>query len=100
MNGGGGGAEAGGGGGDTRECLSIGMPTCVSLMCFSHNPGPHAAMLHTCDGGFQTSCDDKKSHAMCCDCKFNMLNILIPLLGYLSYLLCDLHAVCCIVKGI
>ena len=39
-------------------------------------PGPHAAMLHTCDGAFQWYCDGSKWHAMCCNRKFNMLNIL------------------------
>ena len=31
-------------------------------------PGPHAAMLHTCDGVFQKSCDAQNLHAMCCEC--------------------------------
>ena len=52
-------------------------------------PGPHAAMLHTCDGVFQRHCDASKLHAMCCDKKFNMLNILLPILEYLSHLLSD-----------
>ena len=36
-------------------------------------------MLHTYDGAFQTSCNVSKSR------KFNMLNILVPILEYLSY---------------
>ena len=60
-------------------------------------PGPHAAMLHTCDGVFQRRCDASKSHAMCCDKKFNMLNILLPILEYLSHLLSDSQTVFSIV---
>ena len=43
-----------------------------------HIPRPHAAMLHmyTCNGVFLRCCDVSKSHAMCCNRKFNMLNIL------------------------
>ena len=40
-------------------------------------PGPHAAMLHICDVALQTPCDVSKLHAICCDGKFNMLNILL-----------------------
>ena len=43
-------------------------------------------MLHTCDGAFQWCCDGSKSHAMCCDRKFNMLNILRLISEYLSCL--------------
>ena len=50
---------------------------------------PHDAMLHTCDGAFKRGCDASKSRAMCCDKKLNMLNILVPILEYLSRLLCD-----------
>ena len=62
---------------------------CVSkLLClglrFRHKPGPHAAMLHTCDGAFIRGCD--ASESMCCDRKLNMLNILVPILEYLGYL--------------
>ena len=46
--------------------------------------GPHAAMLHTCDGAFKRCCNASKSHAMFCDRKFNMLNILLPILECLS----------------
>ena len=60
---------------------------CLSMT--SYEPGPHAAMLYTCDGVLQRCCDGSKSHAMCCDKKFNMLNILLPILEYLSYLLSD-----------
>ena len=28
-----------------------------NVLRFSHKPGPHAAMLHTCDGGLETICD-------------------------------------------
>ena len=63
----------------------------------SRKPGPHAAMLHTCDGVFQMPCYVSKSHAMSCNRKFNMLNILLPISEYLSHLLCDLHMVCSIV---
>ena len=44
-----------------------------------HKPGPHDAMLHTCDGASKRGCDASKSSAMCCDRKLNMLNILVPI---------------------
>ena len=66
----------------------------------THKPGPHDAMLHTCDGASKRRCDGSKSRAMCCDRKLNMLNILEPIKEYLSHLSCDLHAVCFIVMGI
>ena len=61
---------------------------------------PHAAMLHTCDGVFQSSCDAAKSPAMACDAFSNMLVILLPILEYLSYLLSDFQTVCSIVMAI
>ena len=61
----------------------------AAMLHTCNKPGPHAAMLHTCDGVFQTTCDGSKSHAMCCDRKINMLNILLLILEYLSYLLFD-----------
>ena len=63
-------------------------------------PGPHTAMSYTCDGAFHLCWDARKSHAMCCDRKFNMLNILVPILKYLSYLLSDLQTGFSIVMGI
>ena len=42
----------------------------------------------------------KKSHAMCCNGKFNMLNIFCPILEYLSYLLSDFQTVFSILMGI
>ena len=45
---------------------------------------PHAAMLHICDGVFQSSCDAGKLPAMVCDAFSNMLVILLPILEYLS----------------
>ena len=47
----------------------------------------HAAMLHTNDGTSKSPCDDSKSYAMFCDAYSNMLEIWIPILEYLSYLL-------------
>ena len=35
---------------------------------------PHAAMLHTCDGVFQSPCDAGKLLAMLCDVNSNMFN--------------------------
>ena len=66
----------------------------------THKPGPHAAMLCTCDGTFRRGCDASKSCAMCCDRKFNMLDILVPILEYLCYLLTDFQTVFIIVMGI
>ena len=60
---------------------------------------PHVAMLHTCDGVFQSSCNAGKSHAMLCDVNSNMLVILLPILEYLSYLLSDFQAVFSIMIG-
>ena len=56
---------------------------------YTHKPGPHAAMLYTCDGVFHVCCDARKSHAMCCYRKFNMLNVFLSILQYLSYVLSD-----------
>ena len=71
-----------------RGCCVLFISFCeICRTCYK--PSLHAAMLHTCDGAFQTSCDVSKSHAMCCDRKFNMLNILVPTLVYLSYLSSD-----------
>ena len=58
-----------------------------------YKAGPYAMMLDTCDGAFHLCCDARKSHAICCDRKFNMLNILLLILQYLSYLLSDYQAV-------
>ena len=71
-----------------------------SSRLYSVKPGPHAAMLHTCDGGFQATCDISKSHAMCCDRKFNMFNILLLFLEYLSYLLSDFQTDFSILMGV
>ena len=54
---------------------------------------PHAAMLHTCDGVFQSYCDAGKTHAMCCDAFSNMLEFLPPILEYVSHLLSDFETV-------
>ena len=59
----------------------------------SIKPGPHAAMPYTCDGVFPLCCDARKSHAMCCDRKFNMLNILVLILEYFGYLQSDFQTV-------
>ena len=67
---------------------------------FRYKDQPHAAMLHTCDGTFQTSCDTSKSHAMCCDAFSNMLGFLLPILEFLGCLLSDFQTVCSIVMGI
>ena len=66
----------------------------------SYKPGPHAVMLYTCDGAFRRGCYASKSRAMCCDRKLNMLNILIPILEYLSYLSPYFQTVFIIVMGI
>ena len=58
---------------------------------------PHAAMLHTCDGVLQSTCDAGKYHAMHCDVNSNMFNILLLILEYLSYSLSDFQKVCNIV---
>ena len=54
---------------------------------------PHAAMIHTHDGTFQSSCDASKSYAMLYDADSNMLVILLPILKYLSHLLSDSQTV-------
>ena len=61
---------------------------------------PHAAMLYTRDGTFQSSCDTSKLHAMCCDVFSNMLEFLLPILEYLSHLSSDFQTVCSIVMVI
>ena len=66
----------------------------------SYIPVPHDAMLHTCDGVSKRDCDVSKSRAMCCDRKTNMLNNLVPILEYLSYLSPDFQTVFSIVMGI
>ena len=66
----------------------------------SFKPGPHVAMLYTCDGAFHLCCDARKSHAMCCDRKLNMLNILHSISEYLSYLRSDFQAVFSIMMDI
>ena len=58
-----------------------------------HKAEPHAAMLHTHDVTFQSTCDTAKSPAMACDAFSNMLVIWLPILEYLSYLLSDLQTV-------
>ena len=65
-----------------------------------YKPAPHTAMLHTCEGAFQWCCDVLKSHAMYCDRKLNMLNILLRILEYLSYLPIDFQTCLSIVTGI
>ena len=45
---------------------------------------PHAVMLYTRDGTFQSSCDTLKSHAMCCDIFSNMLEFVLPILSRIS----------------
>ena len=57
-------------------------------------------MLHTCDGAFQRCCNALKSHAMCCDRKMNMLNILPPIYEYLSFMTSDFQTGFSSVMGI
>ena len=57
-------------------------------------------MLYTRDGTFQSSCNALKSHAMCCDAFFNMLEFLLPILEYLSHILSDFQTVYSIVMAI
>ena len=54
---------------------------------------PHVAMLHTCDGTFQSTCDTSKSPVVCCDAFSNMLEFLLPILEYLSNLSSDSQTV-------
>ena len=63
---------------------------------------PHATMLPTCDGLFQSPCDAGKLLAMCCDTFSNMLEFMLPILEYryLSYLVSDFQTVCIIVMGL
>ena len=65
-----------------------------------HKAQPHAVMLHTCDGAFQSSCDAGISHAMFCDVNSNMFNILLPIMEYLSQLLSEFQTVCSIMMEI
>ena len=65
--------------------------TSQSIAC--DKPRPHAAMLHTCDFAFEGCCDGLKLHAMCCDKKLKMLNILVAILEFLSYLPSDFQTV-------
>ena len=44
---------------------------------------PHAAIMHTCDGAFQSSCDAGISHAILWDVIYNMFNILLPIMEFL-----------------
>ena len=48
-------------------------------------PRAHAAMLYTCDGTLNTSCDALELHAMYCNAISNMLDILLPVLSYRSF---------------
>ena len=59
-------------------------PTIAGVPHRSVWPGLYAAILQTCDGAFQSSCDAGKLHAMLCDVNSNMFNILLALLEYLS----------------
>ena len=61
---------------------------------------PHAAMLHTCDGVFPSSCDGGKLPAILCDVNSNMFVILLPILEYLSHLSSDFQTVCSILMVI
>ena len=61
---------------------------------------PPAVMLYTRDVTFQSPCDISKSHAMGCDEFSNMLEFLIPIMDYLSYLLSDFQTVYSIVMVI
>ena len=58
-----------------------------------HKAQPHAAMLHACDGLFQSYCHARKMHAMCCNAFSNMLECLLPILEYLQYYLSDFETV-------
>ena len=44
-------------------------------------------------GAFKVCCDALKSHAMCCDRKFSIFNIFLPILEYLRYLLYNFQTV-------
>ena len=60
-------------------------------------PGPHAAILYTCDGMSQRCCDALNLHEMFCDRKFNiiMFNIIIPIWNISAiYLSSDFQTVC------
>ena len=46
----------------------------------TYKPEPHAAMLHTHDGTFQSPCNVLKLHTMSCDAFSNMLVISLPIL--------------------
>ena len=61
---------------------------------------PHDAMLHTCDGAFQSSGDAGSSFAMLCDVNSNMFKILLPMIEYHSQLLPEFQMVCSIMMGI
>ena len=55
-----------------------------SVRLTPHKAQPHAAILYICDGTFLSLCNASKSPAMLCDAFSNMLEILHPILEYLS----------------
>ena len=63
-------------------------------------PRPHAGMLFTCYGVFYRYCNAFKLHAMFCNRKFNILNMLLPILKYLSCLISDILTDFSIVMGL
>ena len=83
-----------------RVARPIGPATRCDADHLRYKPGPHAVMSFTCDGAFHLCCDARKSHAMCCNRKFNMLNILVSILEYLRYLLSQFQTVLSILMGI
>ena len=78
--------------GDVGDRESDGQPV--------HKAQPHNAILYTCDGTFQSSCDTSKPHAMYCDTFSNMLVILLPILEYPSYSLSDSQTVFSLIMSI
>ena len=59
---------------------AAGANSCSVSSSLSLKAQPHAAMLHTCDGVFRSSCDAGKLLVMICDVNSNMFNILLPIL--------------------